>query len=75
MTEQNTQHLQLSGSEKAAGWAQKINCMRNAGVFGFFDPEGSMWPRPFTRDCAPCSTGGRNPAVLPCAIPQARKEI
>lgn len=41
MTEQNTQHLQLSGSEKSCRMGAEDKLHEECGVFGFFDPEGS----------------------------------
>lgn len=41
MTEQNTQHLQLSGSEKSGRMGAEDKLHEECGVFGFFDPEGS----------------------------------
>ena len=40
MTEQNTQHLQLSGSEKSGRMGAEDKLHEECGVSGFFDPEG-----------------------------------
>ena len=41
MTEQNTQHLQLSGSEKSGRMGAEDKLNEVCGDFGFSGPEGS----------------------------------